>query len=103
MLSKFLARALAERGIHYAWVIAAVTFLAMLTTASALGLPGAMLPPLTKEFGWTTEQLSSVFAVRFVLFGLQSLASVFRALKPFFGGRDDANKDGLKIASINAV
>jgi TRAP-type mannitol/chloroaromatic compound transport system permease small subunit len=33
----------------------------------------------------------------FVLFGLQSLASTLRALKPFFGGRD-----GLETASINA-
>lgn len=33
-------------------------------------LPGAMLQPLSKEFGWPTDQLSSVFAVRFALFGL---------------------------------
>ena len=42
----------------------------MLTTSAALGLPGAMLLPLSKEFGWSTDQLSSVFAVRFALFGL---------------------------------
>jgi sugar phosphate permease len=70
MLSQAISNSLARRGIHYAWVIAAVTFFAMLTTAAALGLPGAMLQPLSKEFGWTTDQLSSVFAVRFVLFGL---------------------------------
>jgi sugar phosphate permease len=59
-------------------VIAGVTFLAMLTTSAALGLPGAMLQPLSKEFGWTTEQLSSVFAVRFALFGLLGpFAAVF--------------------------
>jgi alpha,alpha-trehalose phosphorylase len=49
-------------------VIAAVTFFAMLTTSAALGLPGAMLKPLSAEFGWSTDQLSSVFAVRFALF-----------------------------------
>ncbi len=70
MLAQRTALALNRRGLHYAWVIAAVTFLAMLTTSAALGLPGAMLQPLSKEFGWTTDQLSSVFAVRFVLFGL---------------------------------
>ena len=33
--------------------------------------PGdGVLQPLSKEFGWTTDQLSSVFAVRFALFGL---------------------------------
>ncbi len=70
MLARLVSNALARRGYHYAWVIAAVTFLAMLTTSAALGLPGAMLQPLAKEFGWTTDQLSSVFAVRFALFGL---------------------------------
>ena len=70
MLAQALSAALERRGIHYGWVIAAVTFLAMLTTSAALGLPGAMLQPLSKEFGWSTDQLSSVFAVRFALFGL---------------------------------
>ena len=70
MLAQLVSGSLTRRGIHYAWVIAAVTFFAMLTTSAALGLPGAMLQPLSKEFGWTTDQLSSVFAVRFALFGL---------------------------------
>ena len=70
MFAQTLATYLTRRGIHYAWVIAAVTFFAMLTTSAALGLPGAMLKPLSREFGWTTDQLSSAFAVRFVLFGL---------------------------------
>ena len=70
MLAHLATTSLNRRGIHYAWVIAAVTFFAMLTTSAALGLPGAMLQPLSKEFGWTTDQLSSVFAVRFALFGL---------------------------------
>lgn len=78
MLASFLSRRLQRHGIHYAWVVAAVTFLAMLITSAALGLPGAMLQPLSREFGWTIEQLSSVFAVRFALFGLLGpFAAVF--------------------------
>jgi sugar phosphate permease len=78
MLARSVSTSLNRRGIHYAWVIAAVTFFAMLTTSAALGLPGAMLQPLSKEFGWTTDQLSSVFAVRFALFGvLGPFAAVF--------------------------
>jgi MFS family permease len=61
---------LQRRGIHYGWVVAAVTFLTMLTMSAALGLPGAMLQPLGKEFGWSTEQISSALALRFALFGL---------------------------------
>jgi sugar phosphate permease len=78
MFAQLVTNSLNRRNIHYAWVIAAVTFFAMLTTAAALGLPGAMLKPLSKEFGWTTDQLSSVFAVRFALFGLLGpFAAVF--------------------------
>ena len=78
MLAQRVSSSFERRGIHYAWVIAAVTFLAMLTTSAALGLPGAMLQPLSREFGWSIEQLSSVFAVRFALFGLLGpFAAVF--------------------------
>ena len=70
MLASRLAQWLQRRGIHYAWVVAALTFLAMLVTSAALGLPGALLQPLTREFGWSTTELSSVFATRFALFGL---------------------------------
>lgn len=78
MLAPLVSRRLQRHGIHYAWVVAAVTFLAMLITSAALGLPGAMLQPLSRQFGWTTEQLSSVFAVRFALFGLLGpFAAVF--------------------------
>ncbi|MFL1876945.1 TRAP transporter small permease subunit [Hansschlegelia beijingensis] len=42
--------------------------------------------------------IKAMIPAGFALFGVQSLASVLRALKPFFGG-----SDGLKTASINAV
>ncbi|MES2532424.1 MAG: MFS transporter [Pseudomonadota bacterium] len=61
---------LQRRGIHYGWVIAAITFLTMLTMSAALGLPGAMLKPLGQEFGWSTSEISSSLALRFALFGL---------------------------------
>jgi MFS family permease len=70
MLAPRLALYLKHLGIHYAWVIAALTFLAMLVTSAALGLPGALMQPLSQEFGWTTTELSSVFAIRFALYGL---------------------------------
>jgi predicted MFS family arabinose efflux permease len=65
-LSSWLQR----RGIHYAWVIAAIAFLTMLTSSAALSLPGAFLQPLAKEFGWTVADISAPLAVRFALFGL---------------------------------
>ncbi|MBK1685919.1 MFS transporter [Rubrivivax gelatinosus] len=70
MIAERLAARLRRRGIHYAWVVAAVTFAAMLTTSAALGLPGALMQPLSREFGWSATELSSIFATRFALFGL---------------------------------
>ena len=61
---------LQRRGIHYGWVVAAITFLTMLTMSAALGLPGAMMRPLGQEFGWSTGDISSALALRFALFGL---------------------------------
>jgi len=72
MLSQRLSRRLDRRGIHYAWLVAALTFLVMLTTSAALGLPGAFLTPLSREHGWSTEQISSILAVRFALYGLMA-------------------------------
>lgn len=60
----------ARRGVHYGWVVAGVTFLTMLVTAGAVGTPGVLIGPLQQEFGWTTSEISSAFAVRLVLFGL---------------------------------
>ncbi|MBV6321401.1 MFS transporter [Duganella violaceipulchra] len=65
-----LSRWLQRRGLHFSWVIVAITFLTGLSSSAALGLPGALLQPLAREFGWDVEQISSALAVRFVLFGL---------------------------------
>jgi sugar phosphate permease len=70
MFGEVCSRWLARRGIHYGWVMMSIIFLTMLISSSALGLPGAFLRPLSKEFGWSTEQISSALAVRFALFGL---------------------------------
>jgi len=60
----------ARQGIHYGWVVASVTFLTMLVTAGAVGAPGVLIGPLQAEFGWSTSDISSAFAVRLLLFGL---------------------------------
>lgn len=70
MFAQSLSRWLDRKGIHFSWVIVAITFLTMLISAAALGLPGVLLQPLSREFGWTTDQISSAIALRFILFGL---------------------------------
>jgi len=70
MLAQGLSNWLARRGLHYGWIVAAVTFLTALSSSAALGLPGALLQPLSREFGWSVDQISTALAVRFALFGL---------------------------------
>ena len=70
MLSTRLAAALQRRDIHYGWVVVAVTFLAMLVTAGAMGAGGVLIVPLQKEFGWDTAEISSAIALRILLYGL---------------------------------
>ncbi len=69
-LSNHLAVRMTRHHLHYAWLVAALTFMTMLMMAAALGLPGALILPLGKEFGWTTRQISSALAIRFALYGL---------------------------------
>ena len=70
MFAQSISDWLQRRGMHFSWVVVAITFLTALSSSAALGLPGALLQPLSQEFGWDVEQISSALAVRFALFGL---------------------------------
>jgi len=54
--STALAATLARRNVHYGWVVVGVTFLTLLVTAAAMGMPGVLIVPLEKEFGWDTRR-----------------------------------------------
>jgi predicted MFS family arabinose efflux permease len=56
--------------LHYAWVIAGVTFLVLLVTAGIRATPGVLMVPLESEFGWTPAAISASIAVNLALFGL---------------------------------
>jgi sugar phosphate permease len=56
--------------VHYAWVIAVVTFVVMLVTAGVRATPGLFMVPLETEFGWTRAVISASIAVNIALFGL---------------------------------
>src|ERR1700689_994043 len=85
MFAAALSRRLSERGIHYGWIVVAVMFLVLLTTAGAMGLPGALLRPLQREFGWSEAQISSALALRIFLFGM--IAPFSAALMERYGMR----------------
>ena len=56
--------------LHYAWVIALVTFVVMLITAGVRAAPGLFMVPLEAEFGWSRAVISASIAVNIALFGL---------------------------------
>ena len=72
MLAAPLAAALARRGIHYGWVMVALTFLIAVSSAGALGVLGALMLPLQRETGWDISAISGALALRLLLFGLMA-------------------------------
>jgi sugar phosphate permease len=56
--------------IHYAWIVAAVTFLVLLCTAGIRATPSVMMASLESEFGWTRASISAAVAVNIALFGM---------------------------------
>src|SRR3954470_12942183 len=63
-------RMLFTRRVHYAWVIAAVTFVILLVTAGIRAVPGVLMVPLESEFGWNRAAISGAVAINIALFGL---------------------------------
>ncbi len=62
-------RAAASR-LHYGWVVAAVTFLALLAAAGVRSAPSVFIVPIEHEFGWTRATLSFAVAINLLLYGL---------------------------------
>jgi sugar phosphate permease len=56
--------------IHYAWVIAAVTFLVLIVTSGVRATPGVLMVPLETEFGWSRTAISAAIAINIALYGL---------------------------------
>jgi MFS family permease len=55
---------------HYAWVVLAVSFAALLGAAAVRSVPGIILRSLENEFGWSRETISLAVSVNLLLFGL---------------------------------
>ena len=68
MLASSLAPWLTRRGIHYGWVMVALTFLTTICSSAAVSLIGVLLVPMTQEFGWTKGDVSGAMGMLFVMF-----------------------------------
>jgi MFS family permease len=64
-----IARATSGR-LHYAWIVAGVTFVTLLASAGTRSTPGILIVPLQHEFGWNRAEISAAVAINLVLFGL---------------------------------
>jgi sugar phosphate permease len=56
--------------VHYAWVVAGVTFLILLAGAGVRATPSILIVPLENEFGWSAATISAAIAVNIFLFGM---------------------------------
>jgi sugar phosphate permease len=72
MLAKSLAPWLLQRGIHYGWLMVALTFLATVCTSAATTLPGVLLLPMMAEFGWVRADISGAMGLMLVTFALSA-------------------------------
>jgi sugar phosphate permease len=59
-----------SRSLHYAWIVAGVTFLVLLVTAGIRATPGVLMVPLEQAFGWNRAAISAAVALNIALFGL---------------------------------
>ncbi len=75
----------ARTGIHPAWPVAAVAFVALVGAAGFRAAPGVLMVPMQQEFGWSRTLLSSAVSVNLILYGL--MAPFAAALMDRFGIR----------------
>ncbi|MCW2623593.1 MFS transporter [Mycobacterium sp.] len=87
--------------IHLAWVVAAVSFIAILGAAGFRSVPGVMMNPLHHEFGWSHGVVGLAMSVNMTLFGLT--APFAAALMDRFGVRPVLSAALLLIASGSAL
>jgi MFS family permease len=83
MFASTFARLLSRHGIHYGWVMVALSFLTTLCSSAALGIPGVLMVPMTEEFGWTRTAVAGAIALMYVL--IASMAPFSGALMLRYG------------------
>lgn len=56
--------------LHYGWIVAVVTFLTLLLAAGIRSMPGVLIIPLEKAFGWNRATVSLAISINLLLYGL---------------------------------
>jgi len=60
---------LAASRLHYAWIIAAVTFVVVVLMAGVRAAPGVLIVPLEGEFHWSRTTISLAVSINLLLYG----------------------------------
>ncbi len=55
--------------VHYAWIVLAVMFVAMLAGVGVRAAPGVMIVPLQHAFGWDVSTISGAVSLNIILMG----------------------------------
>src|SRR6266851_1366945 len=71
--------------LHYAWIIVAVTFAAVVVTAGVRATPSVLIVPLEEEFYWSRATISFAVGVNLLLFG--AIGPFAAAVLDHFGAR----------------
>jgi predicted MFS family arabinose efflux permease len=86
------ASAGAESRLHYAWIVAVISFLTLLVAAGIRSAPGVLLVPLEQEFGWSRATLALPISIGLLLYGL---------IGPFSAGFIE--RFGLRAVMLTAI
>src|SRR3954454_10557314 len=68
MFASRVAPWLTRRGVHYGWLMVALTFLTTVCSSAAISLSGILVLPLIQEFGWGRADIGAVMGLMLLLF-----------------------------------
>ena len=96
-----MVRRLAAGRLHYAWIVAGVTFLALIGAAGFRSTPGVLIVPLEQEYHWSAATISLAVSINLVLYGFTGPFAA--ALMERFGIRPVMSVALLLIAAGSAL
>ena len=67
MIALKLERVLAEKGIHYAWFMAFISFVLLMFSSSAMSTPAVLMLPIIDAFGWSITDISAIIGALFII------------------------------------
>ena len=67
MIALKLERVLAEKGIHYAWLMAFISFVLLMFSSSAMSTPAVLMLPIIDAFGWSITDISAIIGALFII------------------------------------